>query len=406
MPSTRRSFLTSAVAGSLALAGCAALSRTGISTPEPDDPPPSGVDELPDPDGHVAGATGDWSTFGCNAANTRAVADGEAPIDGVSERWRVEVSWFTQNEPVVADGRVYHTDYRTLRVFNADNGEELWTIEDVRASPLIWNDVAYVPTRDGLQALDAETGEQQWIREFDTPGRVTTPATYAGRRLVCGAGEQVVALDPADGTVEWRRRIYGRLLDHPAVFMGYGFALATEAGEVYLLEENGTGWWRWQLPAPPMCPPTVGTDSLYISCQDGNTYALMDDGTTSDATTNWTADTGWIENGIALVDGIVLGVGSRKLHALDSESGDRYWTYETGDWQRTAPAYGRDTVFVGGDRLRALDPTPGDDPADGPAVRFEQEFAGRVGPGPVLDDGVLYVIAEVGEEEYALLALE
>ncbi|GAB3675605.1 PQQ-binding-like beta-propeller repeat protein [Halopiger thermotolerans] len=398
--------MTGVAAGSLALAGCATSLRTTDADPEPDDPPPSGVDELPDPDGHVDGANGDWLSFGCNGANTRAVADGKAPVNGVSERWRIEVSEHTRQEPVVADGRVYQVDYRTLRTVDAADGTELWTLEDVWASPLVWDGTVYVPTRGGLQALEAETGEQLWSREFDTPGRVTTPATYAGHRLVCGAGEQVVALDPADGTVEWRRRVYGQLLNHPAVFMGYGFALATEAGEVYLLMESGTGWWRWQLPASPMCPPTAGTDSLYITCQDGNTYALMDGGTSSDPTINWTTDTGWVEHGIGLVDDIVFGVGGQKLHALDAESGDRYWTYDTGDWQRTAPAYGRDTVFVGGDRLRALDPTPGDDPADGPALRFEREFAGSVGPGPVLDDGVLYAIAEVEAETYALVALE
>ncbi|ELZ02421.1 pyrrolo-quinoline quinone [Natrialba asiatica DSM 12278] len=66
-----------------------------------------------------------------------------------------------------------------------------------------------------------------------------------------------------------------------------------------------------------------------------------------------------------------------------------------GDLRHTAPAYGRDTIFVGDDRLWALDPTPGDSPAGGPAVRFGHEFAGRVGPGPIHDDGTLYAVAQV-----------
>ena len=407
MPSTRRSLLTSVGAGavSAALAGCSDLARVIGADPEPDEPPAPGVDELPDPVDHVLGADGDWSSFGCNAANSRAVADGEAPVDGVTERWRVEVAQLAHRAPVVADGRVYHPDGRDLRVFDAADGTELWTLEDVRTAPLVRDGVAYVPARKTLYALEADTGEELWDREFETRGSVTTPATYDGRQLVCGAGERVVSLDPDDGEIRWERQLFGQILDHLAVFRGYGVVVATEAGEVTLLSEEGTGWRRWDLPSTPTCPPSADADSVYVTCRDGTTYALMDDGLPSPEI-NWTADTGWADRGIGVADGLVLVANGRGLHAVDTESGERHWAYDTGDWQHTAPAYGRDTVFVGGDRLWALDPTPGDSPDDGPAVRFEREFAGRVGPGPVLDDGVLYVVAEVAEREYALLALE
>ena len=67
---------------------------------------------------------------------------------------------------------------------------------------------------------------------------------------------------------------------------------------------------------------------------------------------------------------------------------------------------GRETIFIGGDRLWALDPSPDDGIfRSAPAVRYEKTFYGRVGPGPVLDDGVLYVVVETGEESTHLLAL-
>jgi len=401
MPSTRRTLLTTVGVASVALAGCSMPSRFS----EPDDPPPSGVAELPDPDGHVAGANGDWSTFGCNAANTREIADGKAPVDGVTERWRVEVTQLSYQEPVVADGYVYYVDHRTLRVFDAADGTELWSFEDVRTPPLLWDGIAYVATAGTLHALESDTGNPVWDREFEAPGSVTTPGTYAGRRLILGVGEQVVALDPADGSLQWRRDVFGQVLDHVAVFKGYWYVIATEAGEVYLLDGEGIGGRRWQLPAAPTAPPSADSDSVYVTCRNGTTYALMDDGLSSPGI-NWTADTGGVERGIGVVDGLVLVANGGRLHAIDSESGDRRWESAIGDWQHTAPAAGRDTVFVGGDRLWAFDPTPSNSLGRGPAVRFEQEFAGRVGPGPVLDDGTLYVVAHVDDETYALLALE
>ncbi|MBZ6496153.1 PQQ-binding-like beta-propeller repeat protein [Natrinema longum] len=403
MPSTRRTLLKSlgATSVSVAVAGCSLLSRLS----GPDEPPPSGVDEMPDPEDSARGANGEWSTFGCNAANTREVGDGKAPVDGVAERWRAEVPQLTYRAPVVAGGRVYQPEVDTLRVLDAADGSELWTAEGVERVPLVWNGVAYVSTGAVIRALEADTGEQLWEREFETPGVVTAPSTRAGEQLVCGVGERVVALDSDDGTVRWDREVFGQIQDHPAVFMAHWFVITTRAGMVYLLDRDGMGGHRWQLPAEPTAPPSVDTDSVYVNCRNGTTYALMDDGL-SDPTRHWAADTGWADRGIAVADGLVLVANGQALHAVDTESGDRPWEYEVGDWRHTAPAYGRDTVFVGGDRLRALDPTPGDSPDGGPAVRFEREFGGRVGPGPVLDDGTIYVVAQVDDETYALLALD
>ncbi|WP_265108081.1 PQQ-binding-like beta-propeller repeat protein [Halosolutus halophilus] len=405
MSPSRRALLTSVGAASATIAGCSELSRE-VTTPDPDEPPESGVDELPDPDGHVYGANGEWSTFGCNAAHTRAVADGEAPVDGVTERWRVEVAHSAYQEPVVADDRVYFLDVDTLRVFDADDGEERWTIASVDSPPLLWDGVAYVSIGDAVRAIDSESGETLWERTFETPGRVATPATYDGSALICGVGEQVVSLDPENGDVQWRRDVFGQVIDHAAIVMGYSWIVATEAGMVYALGDDGRGRRRWQLPAEPMSPPTVDSDTVYVNCWNGSTYALAmgADADTADGI-QWSIETGSAQRGIALADGVVF-VNGRSLQAISSGSGTRYWEYEIGDWQHTAPAFGRDTLFVGGDRLRALDPTPGDGPDGGPALRFDREFAGRVGPGPVLDDGTLYLVAEVDDETYALLALD
>lgn len=61
---------------------------------------------------------------------------------------------------------------------------------------------------------------------------------------------------------------------------------------------------------------------------------------------------------------------------------------------------------MGGDRLWVLDPSSdGGVGSSGPAVRYERSFHGRVGPGPVLDDGTLYVVAKTGAGTTHLLAL-
>jgi outer membrane protein assembly factor BamB len=407
MTPSRRALLAAAGSGSAVLAGCSRFpSGDTDESPEPREPPDSGVDEEPDPSNSVRGADGSWSSFGCNAANTRAVADGKAPVDGVSERWRVEVPEIGFAEPVVADGRVYFVENRGLRVLDADDGSELWTREDVEKPPLVLEGTAYVSTYEGVSALEADTGDERWSRELDAPGSVTAPATIRGHGVLCGVGERILELDPEDGSERWRRDLLGQALDHPAYAGPRGVAVATEAGMVYALYD-GVAHARWELPARPSGPPAADKDVVYVPCHDGETYALSADDTGNTVSeTAWAAETGQISTGLAVADDLVLAVAGSTLRAVDADSGSRRWEFGIGDSSRTAPAVGRETVFVGGDRLWALDPAPTGDPSDGPAVRFEREFEGAVGRGPVLDDGVLYVVAEIDDDEVALVALE
>ena len=395
MPS-RRTLLASIGAAATSLAGCTAIA---------DDPPKPGRDAPLNTDKHIYGADGEWSSFGCNAGNTRAVADGKAPTDGVTERWRIEVSQLTRHEPVVADGRVYQPVYDGLQVYDAADGTELWSEEKVREPPLVRDGTAYVGARDRLLALDSETGERQWERTLAERALVKSPSTYNGDWLYVPAGETVYRIDPETGATDWSRRLFGELLGSAAIYKGYYVALATTAGKLYLLGPDGAGAGEWNFPAKPTAPPTADTDGIFVNCRDGETYGI-DLEHQPRADVDWHVRTGWADGGLA-VKKHLYAAGTDGLQAIDLEDGERVWKRDLGDWDLTAPALGRDTLFVGGDKLHAFDPTPKLSPlGSGPAKRFEKSFHGRVGPGPVLDDGTLYVVAQTGESSYHLLALE
>ncbi|WP_277555975.1 PQQ-binding-like beta-propeller repeat protein [Halobaculum limi] len=402
MPSRRR-YLATLGAGAVAgFAGCSDV----VGRPAASDPPAPETPPL-DAERQIYGSDGRWSSFGCNASNTRSVHGihaGEAPVDGVSEDWRVSVPGLQRRAPVVADGTVYLPGRDAVRAYDAADGSELWRAEGVRDHPVVRGDTAFVADSldRAVRALDADTGEERWSVSVDAPP--VGPTQYPGQPLVVGAGETVHALDPASGDEVWSRQVFGSVLASPPVWRGHTVAVATEAGEVSLLRlSDGQGVWRYRLPARPTCPPSADSDSVYVTCLDGATYALGDDGNPA-SDPYWSVDTGWTRLGLGVDSGLVFAGSTQGLHALDAESGDKRWTHDIGDWEVTAPAIGRDTLFVGGDRLWALDPTEGGGDA-GPPVRFERSFDGRVGPGPVLDDGTLYVVAETGAESTHLVAL-
>lgn len=394
MPSRRR--FIAAVSGAALVAGCGS-SPTADRPPTPSDP-------SFDPTRHVAGADEEWSSFGCNASNTREVHDGRAPVDGLSERWRVAIPSLQQRAPVVAGGRVFVPGPQGLGVIDADDGSPLWRAPAVEHPPLVRDGTAYVADgdADALRALDAASGDERWAVPVD--GEPAPPSMYPGRPLVFGVGETVHAVDPETRETVWTRDVFGEVLGHAPVFMGHSVVAATAAGEVSLLRlDDGNGVRRWRLPASPVAPPSADTDSVYVSCRNGTTYALGDDSAPRGGVL-WTADTGWAERGIAVAAGQVVVADGSTLTAVDAESGETRFTHGMGDWRHTAPCYGRDTLFVGGDRLWALDPTPSG--GNGPAVRFERSFDGRVGPGPVVDDGRLYVVAETAPDTHHLLAFD
>ncbi|MFC7138226.1 hypothetical protein ACFQRB_20635 [Halobaculum litoreum] len=117
---------------------------------------------------------------------------------------------------------------------------------------------------------------------------------------------------------------------------------------------------------------------------DGVTYALGDEGPWTGGRP-WTVDTGWTRVGLGLDSGLLF-AGSANGLRLSTPTRANAGGPDLGDWSVTAPAVGRDTLFVGGDRLWALDPTEGGGDA-GPPVRFERSFHGRVGPGPCSTTG-------------------
>ncbi|GGN94250.1 PQQ-binding-like beta-propeller repeat protein [Haloarcula pellucida] len=399
MPSRRRFLAALGVSALGGFAGCSASA---------DEPPAPATPDL-NPEKDIYGADGNWSSFGCNAGNTRSVhgiTAGKAPVDGVDEEWRVPVTDLQRTAPVVAGSRVYLPTPAGLRVYDAEDGTELWREDGIEGSPVVRGGTVFAAdsAENAVRALAADSGDERWSAETDVPP--VGPSMYPGTPLIVGAGERVFGLNPESGETVWSRRLFGTVLPSPPVWNGYAAAVATEAGEVAVLTlTHGTGVQRFRLPAPPVAPPSADTDSVYVTCRDGVTYALGGE-TSSSGQRRWSVKTGWGPGGIGLDSGLVFAGMSSELHAVDSESGSVRWTHRLGNRQHTAPAIGRGTLFVGGDRLWALDPTPKSGlVGSGPAVRYERTFHGRVGPGPILHDGTLYVVAETGPDSTHLLAL-
>lgn len=192
--------------------------------------------------------------------------------------------------PVVTDDAVFvgsggfEETPPQVRAFGLD-GRQRWRTElpsEARTSPSVSGDRLMIGTQDGLVGLDATTGEvlytvSESVSEFRVPvlDDGAAFATVNENR----PGREVVSLDPADGTVRWRR----------------------ELGGAY--------------------PPIVAGDRLYTEVDDA--IAVLD---STDGERVGTLDADGIP--VALAGEVVYARAREEVLAADVETGERLWRYD------------------------------------------------------------------------------
>lgn len=389
----------------------AALGAIGAAAGGPGCLGSNGYDEAADD----AGGRVDWPTFGHDGRNTNYNPDGTAPRTGVAERWRVETYALTA-QPVVADGTVYAVDGADVRAIDAESGEVRWSVSpDNRgakywAPPAVADGVAYLGDGDErLRAFDVESGETLWTRSFG--GGDAFEAVYGSPTLgfdadvlyVGTTGGRIRAVDAATGETRWSTSVFGQIRTTLAYDPPLLLAV-TGGGDVYAVSHSGRDHWQTGLPDLSRGTPAVAGGTLYVGCFDGAVYAV-DAGR---GRVEWSTHVGgFARGGVAIADGRVFAHGGRQLRVLDADGGRTLWRERVGPSDDLTPIVVGDTVYVGGDRLRAFERGGGVGVADfrAGATRFVES-----GPRGVTHvaggDGLLVAGVETSESEHAVVAFE
>ncbi len=306
----------------------------------------------------------------------------EALPDELKISWRVPIK-SGYSGPVVADGRVFVTDWEedpesrtmdgTERAVALDErtGEVLWATEwpttyrmlmvsyaiGPRATPTVDDDRLYVVGASGtLLCLEVETGEVVWKKDYRTDydsfiatwGTASSPIVDGNRLItVVGGvpGALVVAFDKHTGEEIWRAvDVVGE--------MGYGQPLIIEAGGaqqlivwhaaalVSLNPETGDVYWEepWEVGAGmSVATPVQSEDYLLVSqfyggsmmmrlSQDRPTASLLWKGSSRSEMPDETEGLHSLITTPLIEGDYVYGVGSYgELRGLDARTGDRLW---------------------------------------------------------------------------------
>jgi outer membrane protein assembly factor BamB len=204
----------------------------------------------------------------------------------------------------------------------------------------------------------AGTLRSAWRTELDVPAG---GLALTDDLVVAAAGEHVVGVDRATGTVRWRTRVGGQPLSAPITVQPASHrtpivVVATAEGRVAALD-GGSGRPRWGTDVggtERQAPQLVGAgDAGVVVVHAGHVQAFDADGATL-----------WERSGDAVTRGevgeVVTVVAGERLFGVDTDDGTVGWERDVSAAARERPYTLGDVVAVrAGDELLALDASSG-----------------------------------------------
>lgn len=296
-------------------------------------------------------------TAGCSRVN----GDGDRGIE-----WKIEIGDALPAQIVGCEDSVYVGADSKIYRLSAATGEPKWIYDGVGDSylrVLVHEETVYGGWfRDGVVAVDAESGNHRWsVQPLDSASGVTGLGSHPGTDAIYynDLDGVVVALDPADGGLLWHHDTGGTLRDGPVVTHDSVY-VASEDGVLYsLAADTGEKLWQYDTGSKNVLAPTVVDGTVYVGPEDATLYAVdSQDGTErwqySTTTEKWVAPV--IKGGAAY-----LATFDGDVEKIDLQTRERIWHNDGQGRSVVPPGIGPDNVYIGGpNRLVAISKSTGE----------------------------------------------
>ncbi len=273
--------------------------------------------------------------------------------------WTYTLNGVSDFRPSVAGDFLYAVsrDGRTIAL-DRHTGQEMWTNNSkdiVLGSPVVRDGVLYVAS-DGIQALDAVTGELLWTHETEG-GRTISPLTFSeGILAVLSEGNHLNLVDAAKGKRRRTARLWFGGAGAP-VILGDTVVSSGDRGSIQAIDLHSRDvpmekairfWWTklWLYKSAPRPPDPVGylwhhrgiggltaqvvaarDDGLYFVARNADHSANVTglDANTGDALWKFTSQAP-VAGGTVLVDGtLVIGTQAGEVLGLNTSTGEIEW---------------------------------------------------------------------------------
>ncbi|MFC2081279.1 PQQ-binding-like beta-propeller repeat protein [Bacteroidota bacterium] len=251
------------------------------------------------------------------------------------------------------------------------NKEILWEKElgtELRGEPAVYSERLYIGNSKGkLFALDISDGSVLWSYEADEiTGAAyqyySAPAESGDRIFIGGAGSMVYCLDASEGSLLWKYKVSDWVRSKPLV-IGDMVYVATMDGNLYALRDGGSQaeeirkvklnehGFTTNLAGSEKGILAAGKDMILYSVFPETFYLNWKQGIVDGAWVDGKFYRIKLEGGppsLTVVDGILYCGGKDQfVHALDAETGEEIWRFETGGRLGAAITVAENMVFFG-----------------------------------------------------------
>ncbi|MCC5834747.1 MAG: PQQ-binding-like beta-propeller repeat protein [Opitutales bacterium] len=226
----------------------------------------------------------------------------------------------------------------------------------IRGEAIVVGDVVYFGSYPGaVFALDVDSGDPVWGSPFEPDGMVDkSPAYSNGRVFVTTAGSDSTslhAINAETGAELWTEADLGSSSLTAPIVVGNTVYVGSDDGYLDAFDaEDGSLLWSFEAGAAVHSTPAFSDGVIYVGSDDG-VFAV--DALSGEAI--WSEDYSFIRAPIAFgqhfIDGsprsqLYLAGMDGMLTALDAETGDFLWEYDTGAMIHGSPAVISNEVYV------------------------------------------------------------
>lgn len=292
-----------------------------------------------------------------------------------SLRWSYELSAFP--EPVVGDGLVFVGKYNTLTALRLETGAPAWNFSTPDILYDEWNysrmqavrtpayhaGLVVLPTSGPtVFALNVSKGAAAWaytLPEYSDADALDAPAVVARGQLLVGSSFRTfVSMDSKKGTLLWQYNVSSGAVSAPGLDERTAIVARNDYFENVVALDIHTGFemWKYRVRSQVPHPPLVHAGRAYFYAWDNYVHAL--DAETGEVV--WRFETGdipscvgnqfcirdspapAINNGILFVPGL-----DGVLYGLDADKGSVVWTHPLVGSKRASPLVVGDYIYGG-----------------------------------------------------------
>lgn len=227
-----------------------------------------------------------------------------------------------------------------------------------------------LPPAPAAQPVEGRIAQPAWI--FKTAGAIWSSPVIAENTLFFGNSDGIIyALNATDGKPVWQYKTGGRVMGRPTLDGAYLYA-PSDDGYLYKLErKSGKLVWRFDTHGGSVARDLPGPKS--------EAYDYLESSAT-------------IANGT-----VYIGSADKKLYAVEAETGQEKWHFDTKGIIRSTPAVADGQVFFGSydNHVYSVDAKTG-------ALRWKLDTLQPVVSSPLIADRTVYI----GSRSSDLFALD